>query len=226
MSIALANTPTDLKRLFTAHGKVRNLKKRDKIDSRSDDKLLFMVIKGCMQVSISNPERDGKLCISHLQPGDIFGEQILFETTPSQLTTLTTRARSDVELTYVTREEVIRAAKTYPGIYAELSSMINRRLSQTTEKLMQFIYEDLDQRCFKSLVALTRLPDAMTHPNGMLIKLTRIDLAQMTGCTRESAGRALKAMRDRGQIDFKGQQIVVYGIRYGVPINPSPNAAA
>jgi CRP/FNR family cyclic AMP-dependent transcriptional regulator len=56
----------------------------------------------------------------------------------------------------------------------------------------------------------------------MQISLTRIELSQMTGCTRESAGRALKALRDKGMIEANGSRIVVYGIRHGLPINTKP----
>jgi len=80
------------------------------------------------------------------------------------------------------------------------------------------VFDDLEQRCYKSLVELTRLPDALTHPRGMQISVTRIELAQMTGCNRESAGRVLRILNDKGLIEANGNgsQIVVHGVRHGI----------
>lgn len=166
---------------------------------------------------LSHPESDGVLCISHLKPGDMFGEQGVFDSTPMQYATASIQARSEVELVYLTHDDLKRAAKETPSIYSELSTHINKRLSETTDKLIQMLFDDVDQRCYKSLIEITRLPDALTHPNGMQISLTRIELAQMAGCTRESAGRSIKRLRDQGLIEARGSCIVVNGIRHGLP---------
>lgn len=177
-----------------------------------------MVDQGSLRVALSNSDSEGVVCISHLKPGDIFGEQGLFDSTPVHLATATIQARTEVHLLWVTHDELKRAASSLPSIYAELSSLINQRLGETTEKLLQLVFDDLEQRCYKSLVEITRLPDSLTHPDGMQISLTRIELAQMAGCNRESAGRILRGLRTKGLIEASGSRIVVLGIRHGEPI--------
>ncbi|MEN1416851.1 hypothetical protein AAIG96_33920, partial [Pseudomonas aeruginosa] len=71
----------------------------------------------------------------------------------------------NVELLCLTHEELKRAALNAPSIYSELSAHINTRLGETTDKLLQLLFDDLEQRCYKSLVEITRLPDALTHPD-------------------------------------------------------------
>lgn len=180
-----------------------------------------MVKKGSLRIFLSNAESEGVVCIGHLIPGDMFAEQGLFGTAPMALSTATFRATTDVQLLCVTHVELQRAAHGAPSIYAELSALINQRLGDTTEKLLQMVFEDLEQRCYTSLVELTRLPDALTHPSGMQITVTRIELAQMTGCNRESAGRALRVLHDKGLIETNGNgsQIVVLGVRHGMPVS-------
>jgi CRP/FNR family cyclic AMP-dependent transcriptional regulator len=56
-------------------------------------------------------------------------------------------------------------------------------------------------------------PDAMTHPDGMQIKVSRQELSRLVGCSREMAGRVLKVLEDQGLVSASGKTIVVYGAR-------------
>ena len=53
----------------------------------------------------------------------------------------------------------------------------------------------------------------MTHPDGMQIKITRQELGRLVNCSREMAGRGLKALEDKELIHVKGKTIVVYATR-------------
>lgn len=219
VSKAQLSNVSALERLFLTCSRKRKLKKKDVvIPYLEGERCLYKIAQGTMRVALTNSDSEGVVCISHLRPGDIFGEQGLFESAPAQLATATMQARTDVHLLAVTHDELKRAASTIPAIYAELSSLINHRLGETTEKLLQLVFDDLEQRCYKSLVEITRMPDALTHPDGMQISLTRIELAQMAGCNRESAGRSLRALRAKGLIEASGSRIVVVGVRHGEPI--------
>lgn len=227
MSQAQLSSASALQRLLLACNKKRKLKKRDVvIPYLEGQRCLYMVAQGCLRVALTNAESEGVVCISHLKPGDIFGEQGLFDSAPAPLATATIQARTDVQLLWVTHDDLKRAAYNHPSIYAELSSLINQRLGETTDKLLQLVFDDLEQRCYNSLVELTRLPDALTHPDGMQISLTRIELAQMASCNRESAGRVLRGLRTKGLIEASGSRIVVMGIRHGEPIKSRSTEAS
>jgi len=49
----------------------------------------------------------------------------------------------------------------------------------------------------------------MTHPDGMQIRVTRQDIGRMVGCSREMAGRVLKAMGEEGLIKVTGKTILI-----------------
>ncbi len=212
-----------LERLFKTSGKSRKLKKNAQVFPFLDSpKTLCLVVQGSLRIVLHNPENDSALCINNLKPGDIFGEQGLFDSAQMLYATASIQARTNVELVCLAHEDLKQAAKKLPNLYGEISSHINKRLSETTEKLIQMLFDDVDKRCYKSLIEITRLPDALTHPSGMQISMTRIELAQMAGCTRESAGRAIKRLRDQGLIEARGSCIVVNGIRHGQPFEPAP----
>ncbi len=72
---------------------------------------------------------------------------------------------------------------------------------------------DVTGRIARTLLELCDEPDAMTHPDGMQIRITRQEIGRIVGCSREMAGRVLKNMEEQGLIHVKGKTIVVYGTR-------------
>ena len=56
-------------------------------------------------------------------------------------------------------------------------------------------------------------PGAMTHPDGMQIKITRQEIGRIVNCSREMAGRVLKTLEEQNLISVSGKTIVVYGTR-------------
>jgi CRP/FNR family transcriptional regulator, cyclic AMP receptor protein len=74
-------------------------------------------------------------------------------------------------------------------------------------------------------------PDAMTHPEGMQIKVSRQELSRLVGCSREMAGRVLKVLEEQGLLRATGKTIVVFNARPKmktrpviVPAKPAPGA--
>jgi CRP/FNR family cyclic AMP-dependent transcriptional regulator len=72
---------------------------------------------------------------------------------------------------------------------------------------------DVSGRIAHTLLDLCREPDAMTHPDGMQIKVTRQELGKIVGCSREMAGRALKSLEQEGLVAVFGKTMVVRGTR-------------
>jgi CRP/FNR family cyclic AMP-dependent transcriptional regulator len=74
-------------------------------------------------------------------------------------------------------------------------------------------------------------PDAMTHPEGMQIKVSRQELSRLVGCSREMAGRVLKVLEEQGLLRATGKTIVVFNARPKMKTRPvivpaKPAAAA
>jgi CRP/FNR family cyclic AMP-dependent transcriptional regulator len=72
---------------------------------------------------------------------------------------------------------------------------------------------DVKGRIAHCLLELCQEPDAMTHPDGMQIKITRQDIAKMIGCSREMAGRVLKEQGDEALISAHGKSVAVFSTR-------------
>jgi len=72
---------------------------------------------------------------------------------------------------------------------------------------------DVTGRVAKTLIDLTDEPDAMTHPSGTQIRISRQEISRIVGCSREMVGRVLKQLEEQGMITVSGKTIVVLGTR-------------
>jgi CRP/FNR family cyclic AMP-dependent transcriptional regulator len=88
-----------------------------------------------------------------------------------------------------------------------------RRLRATTRKVGDLAFLDVTGRVARTLLELCKEPDAMTHPDGMQIKITRQEIGRIVGCSREMVGRVLKTLEEQGLVMVKGKTMVVYGTR-------------
>ena len=87
------------------------------------------------------------------------------------------------------------------------------RLRSTTKRVADLSFLDVTGRIASILLELSKQPDAMTHPDGMQIKITRQEIGRIVNCSREMAGRVLKELEDQGLIEVHGKTIVIYGTR-------------
>ena len=79
---------------------------------------------------------------------------------------------------------------------------------------------DVTGRVAHAIMDLCGEPDAMTHPEGMQIKVSRQELSRLVGCSREMAGRVLKVLEDQGLLRATGKTIVVFNARPKMKTRP------
>jgi CRP/FNR family cyclic AMP-dependent transcriptional regulator len=95
----------------------------------------------------------------------------------------------------------------------ELASQLAERLGKTTQKVGDLAFLLVTGRVARTLLDLCKEPDALTHPDGMQIKITRQEIGRIVGCAREMVGRVLKTLDDQGLVSVKGKPMVVFGTR-------------
>jgi len=100
-----------------------------------------------------------------------------------------------------------------PGLVFELATQLATRLDRTNRKLGDLAFVDVTGRVAHAIMDLCNEPDAMTHPDGMQIKVSRQELSRLVGCSREMAGRALKSLEQEGLVAVFGKTMVVHGTR-------------
>jgi CRP/FNR family cyclic AMP-dependent transcriptional regulator len=176
----------------------------DKSDS------LFYIVKGSVTVIIEDD--DGReMIMAYLNAGDFFGEMGLFDHMDSRSAWVKAKTESEVaEISYTKFREI---AQQDPRVLYFIGEQMATRLRQTTRKVGDLAFLDVTGRVARTLLDLCKEPDAMTHPDGMQIKITRQEIGRIVGCSREMVGRVLKTLEEQGLVQVKGKTMVVYGTR-------------
>lgn len=173
---------------------------------------LYFITKGSVTILIEDDE--GKeIIIAYLTEGDVIGELGLFQGSQDNSRSAWVRARSDCEVAEIAYSKYLELAKEEPDFIYLLGCQMADRLRNTTRKVGDLAFLDVTGRVARTLLDLCELPDAMTHPDGMQIKITRLEIGRIVGCSREMVGRVLKDLEEKGLIEVTGKTIVVYGAR-------------
>jgi CRP/FNR family transcriptional regulator, cyclic AMP receptor protein len=122
-------------------------------------------------------------------------------------------ARTACEMAQINYEQFRNLAMDDAAIIFKLAAQMATRLRKTSRKVSDLAFLDVTGRVAHTLLELTQEPDAMTHPDGMQIRITRQEIARIVGCSREMVGRVLKELEEEELISAKGKTIVVYGSR-------------
>ena len=174
---------------------------------------LHLILEGSVSVMVEDQAEPGHMMVvSYLNPGDFVGEMGLFEE-ETLVRSAMVIAKTDCEVAEISYEKFHQINAQYPEVLYGISRQLGRRLRQTTRKLTDLAFVDVSGRVAHTLIDLCKEPDAMTHPDGMQIKITRQELGKIVGCSREMAGRVLKTLEQDGLVSVSGKTMVVYGTR-------------
>jgi CRP/FNR family cyclic AMP-dependent transcriptional regulator len=174
---------------------------------------LFFIVKGSVTILIEDD--DGReMIIAYLKSGDFFGEMGLFEKDGTEKErSAWVRAKTECEVAELSYAKFRELTQQDPDILYALGSQMAERLRNTTRKVGDLAFLDVTGRVARTLLDLCKQPDAMTHPDGMQIKITRQEIGRIVGCSREMVGRVLKALEEQGLVNVKGKTMVVFGTR-------------
>jgi CRP/FNR family cyclic AMP-dependent transcriptional regulator len=171
---------------------------------------LYYIIKGSVTVAIEDDE--GKeMIVAYRNEGGFFGEMGLFEQEDSRSAWV--RAKTECEVAEISFAKFHELSQQYPDLLYSVGKQMATRLRKTTRKVGDLAFLDVTGRVAGTLLELCKEPDAMTHPDGMQIKITRQEIGRIVGCSREMVGRVLKDLQEQGLVHVKGKTMVVYGTR-------------
>ncbi len=213
--VAIAPTPKikNLDKLLMHCQRRRYQAKSNIICAGDRSDTLFFIIKGSVTILIEDD--DGReMIIAYLNNGDFFGELGLFEQAgQEQERSAWVRAKVECEVAEISYSKFRELSQHDPDILYVLSGQFAQRLRNTTRKVGDLAFLDVTGRVARCLLELCKQPDAMTHPDGMQIKVTRQEIGRIVGCSREMVGRVLKDLEERNLVNVKGKTMVVFGTR-------------
>ena len=211
----LMPSPATIER-FLAHCHRRRYPPRADIFRPGDPAgTMYYVINGSVTI-ITEEDDDRELVLGYFGAGEFVGEMGLFIQSDTRAVILRTRTQCELaEISYERLQSLFEGplANDATQLLYAIGAQISRRLLDTSRKAGRLAFLDVTDRITRTLHDLCHEPEAMSHPQGTQLRISRQELARIVGCSREMAGRVLKKLQEDGKLHARGKTIVLYGTR-------------
>ena len=211
----LMPSPATIER-FLAHCHRRRYPSRTDIFRPGDPAgTMYYVVDGSVSI-IAEEDDDRELVLGYFGSGEFVGEMGMFIQSETRAVILRTRTQCELaEISYDRLQALFEGslANDATRILYAIGAQLSRRLIDTSRKAGRLAFLDVTDRITRTLHDLCHEPEAMSHPDGTQLRISRQELARIVGCSREMAGRVLKKLQEDGKLHARGKTIVLYGTR-------------
>ena len=185
----------------------KTYRKNQVIFDQGDQGNSLVVLKsGLVKISLVD-SNNHEFIIKTFGAHDFFGEMALLE---GGMRSATATAVEDTSTLIIFREDFIRLIQKTPSFAMNILTELAYRLRRTTENISNLTFFDAYGKVARCLLDL-REKVGREEGNGTEIhlKLSRQELANMAGLSRETFTRILKEFQVRGCLDVRGKKIVI-----------------
>ena len=159
----------------------------------------YVVRRGHARAIREHP--DGRtITLTHFGPGDIFGELAMFD---DEVRSATVETLDEVDLIAIPGRDMRRLMNDHGAIASKLVVSLGRRMRVANERLTRQSFQTVQSRVaivLGDLVTQARLEGAGDDAS-VELTITQADIAQLAGCSRESASRFLTTLANSGAIE-------------------------
>jgi len=167
---------------------------------------LIILKSGLVKISLVD-SNDHEFIIKTLGENDFFGEMSLLD---GGRRSASATAVEDTRVLIVYRDDFVHLLKKNPSVALHLLTALTHRLRLTTDNISNLTFFDAYGKVARCLLDLAE-KDGRKEAEGIVldVKLSRQELANMAGLTRETFARILKEFQVRGCLLTRGKQIVI-----------------
>ncbi len=147
-----------------------------------------------------NINEEGKEFIQTIvNPGECFGELPLFDDGPFAATAI---SNTDTTIWRLHKSTFLKLIHENAEIHFKFSSLLSQRLRYKFLILKELAYNDPEHR-ISALIAHFKDTHSNICPTCSQLKLTRQQVADMTGLRVETVIRAMRSMHEKGEVQIK-----------------------
>lgn len=167
---------------------------------------LYIVWMGRIKLIRHSP--DGRdVVLDVLGPGRLIGELAVFEGAPYSQTAQT---MEEAALITIARADFLYLLERYPSLAMAVINELGRRLRVANDLVQSLAVDRVDRRIARALLRLSLYNSVRTDEGIMIqMRLTRQDLADMTGTTVETAIRVMSRFRKEGWITTQRGRVII-----------------
>jgi CRP-like cAMP-binding protein len=173
---------------------------------------MFVLLKGRVKLSQAGPDGQ-QVLIRVITPVTLFA---LVAITSVSSYLVTAQAAEDSLAIYWTRHELMVFSKLIPQLAQNAMGIMAERLNEIQERFREVTTERVEGRLAHTLLRLAAQSGKQVE-DGILIdmKITRQDLAEMSGTTLYTASRVLNDWQKQGLLIISRQRVIIrdpYGL--------------
>lgn len=159
----------------------------------------FIVASG--RIALVKGSSSGKeLIVNLLPPGDIFGLVLALEEKPSSYSA---QAQGDTSVLIVPREQLLAILEKHTELYKQINEVITERLEESHSLARRLAHDRVEVRIAAALIALvSEFSKVSGDSDDYVIRITRLQLADLTGTTPETAIRITKRFEREGLLNL------------------------
>ncbi|MDO8736992.1 MAG: Crp/Fnr family transcriptional regulator [Thermoleophilia bacterium] len=185
----------------------RRLKKNTVIFHENDPAMAFYLVKtGRVRIYKTGPESREQV-LSILGDGQIFGDVPAFDGGPYPASAAT---MADSEIYLIRSEDFQALVRQHPDVALKIIKVLGQRLRQSMELVRDLSFKQVPHRLAGLLVKLSDEYGVDTE-KGLLIELplSRQELADIVGTSRETITRELKKMEREGMLVVDRRRLTI-----------------
>ncbi|MDB5123564.1 MAG: response regulator [Mucilaginibacter sp.] len=182
--------------------KSRQFKKNQVIFYEGDKgKGLYIVITGKVK-TVKQAEDGRELMTGIYSADDYLGINAMLS---NESYTDTATALEDSLLCVIPREQVEQLLNLYPDVAREFINILSKDVREKEEQMLQLAYNSVRKKMAEAILRLFRQGEKYKES----FKISRDDLAAMSGMATETVSRTLSDFRDDGLIEKKGSVLTI-----------------
>jgi CRP/FNR family cyclic AMP-dependent transcriptional regulator len=165
----------------------------------------YIVRNGDLRVTREHP--DGRaIALATLGPGDIFGELAMLD---GEARSASVEALTECQLLALPAGDVRRLLQGSSEITVKLIVALTRRLREANERIARQSFQTVPSRVAGVLSQLIAEETPLEGRDGVTIRMTQADLAQLAGTSRESVSRFLATLERAGVVHVGRGRVTV-----------------
>ncbi|MBI4743959.1 MAG: Crp/Fnr family transcriptional regulator [Actinobacteria bacterium] len=187
--------------------KERKLKKDTVVFHENDPANALYIIKSG-SIKIFKISEDGREHIIEIfELGQIFGEVPVFDGGSYPATAMTL---SETEIYIILKSDFENTVKKYPDIALKIIRVLGRRLRQAHNKIHELAFKNVPQKMASLLLRLAEKNGKPTEKGILIaIPLSRQQIAELIGVSRETATRELNRFNKLNLIFLNKKEIII-----------------
>jgi CRP/FNR family transcriptional regulator, cyclic AMP receptor protein len=160
-------------------------------------------------VVLTREHQDGRMvALAELRAGALFGELAMFR---GETRSATAEAIEPTTAVALLATDMSRLMKRNPDLPLKFLATLAERVSKTNERLLQQSFQTVAGRVASALLAQTISRQAEGAPEeGVLIRSTQAEIANLAGTSRESASRFLATLERAGVVTLGRGKVTVH----------------